>query len=96
MAADISDLHRALGRIEGRLEQIDAKLDRGADRMDGQDERLRRVESSHAYATGRQSIIGSLAGMIRMARASMPIPGRYTSYPVGPRTSNPDESMRMP
>ena len=70
MAADISDIHRALGRIEGRLEQIDGKLDRGADRMDNQDNRIWEIEKLQSHAAGRQSIIGSLAGMVGGAIAA--------------------------
>ena len=70
MGNEFADIHRALGRIEGRLEQIDGKLDRGADRMDEQEARLRGVERSQAHAAGRQSVIGSLAGMIGGAIAA--------------------------
>ena len=70
MGNELSDIHRALGRIEGRLEQIDGKLDRASERMDAQDERLRGVERSQAHAAGRQSVIGSIAGMIGGALAA--------------------------
>lgn len=70
MAADVSDLHRALGRIEGLVEGIDAKIDGMNGTVKHHDDRIREVESAQSRAAGRQSVIGSIAGLIGGALAA--------------------------
>lgn len=61
---DDNTIYRALGRIEGLLEGIDEKLDRGTQRMDDHDKRLRDIESDTAATKRVSSVLGSVAGSI--------------------------------
>lgn len=75
------EIYRAIGNLEGKLDQIIANqvrhiaaLERHCDdddtRHDGLDNRMRSLEESRADAGGRNSIFGAIAGLFGGAIAA--------------------------
>lgn len=54
------EIQRALGRIEGKLDGIRDRLDRGDEETKGLDDRVTKLESRAAYYSGAAGVIGAM------------------------------------
>lgn len=64
------EIYRAIGNLEGKLDQIIANQERDDTRHDSLEKRTRSLEESRADAGGRNSIFGAIAGLFSGAVAA--------------------------
>jgi hypothetical protein len=58
------ELHRAVGRMEGKLEGIDAKIDGVVGMLTARDERLGKVEKRQAWWSGAAATVGAIVAVL--------------------------------
>ncbi len=59
-----TDLHRAVGRIEGKLDSVIDMLTTGNARHDGFDKRVAAVEKKQAWYSGAAAAVGAIAAYL--------------------------------
>jgi hypothetical protein len=58
------ELHRAVGRVEGKIDGLDAKLDGIVGTLAARDERLGKVETRQAWWSGAAAAVGAIIGIL--------------------------------
>jgi hypothetical protein len=58
--ADTADLHRAVGRIEGKLDTFIAQMEAQDNRATNVEVRLRKVEARQHWYAGAGTVIGAI------------------------------------
>lgn len=61
---ELTDIHRALGRIEGQLGEIAKSIKSREDDHEELEERTRTLETAQAHAAGRQSVISAAVSTV--------------------------------
>ena len=61
---DLQDITRAIGRLEGKVDGINNRLDRINGSLGNHDDRINDLESSCSSIKGQASILGILGGII--------------------------------
>lgn len=66
MTAQLDDLHRSVGRIEGKLDTFIAQMATQDERTTKITERIGKVESRQAWYSGAGSMVGMILGALGM------------------------------
>jgi len=63
-ANDLSELQRAIGRVEGKMDTFIAQMQAHDDRTTGLEVRTRNVENKQYWLSGLGSAVGYLVGIL--------------------------------